>query len=207
MSKSKRSFVVVVAILTVMLIVLSACGETTDLEKRIDELQQQIADLQQVVDAKDSEIEDLNDRIENLNKRIEDLKKEFREEFSNPAGIYSLQQAFDYGYLTKEDLEQIAYHINNQLSYPQPLESSIETAIKEAAAYEIRNRKIEPFLNATADGFTIVEYYGKYSDCFVVRMRNDYDIYPTDVPSWWEEIGGVQFHFTGHDRIMVWKAK
>lgn len=224
----KRFFYVVIAILMVLLFVLSACKETDTLEKKIDELQQQIekfqqqtdeshqqidelqqqlADLQQAVEAKDSEIEDLNQQIKSQDKRIEELLRELRNELSVTAGLFSLQEAYDRGYLTKEDLEQIAYYINNGLSCPEPLDSSIEDAIKESAAYEIRNRQIEPFLDATADGFTIVRYYGNYSNSFVVRMRNDYDLYPTDVPSYWVEIGGVQFHFIGYDDIVVWIAK
>ena len=210
----KRFWGIAVAILMVILFVLSACAETDEHENKIDELQQQIAELQQQLDelqqsveTKDSEIEDLNEQIENQNKRIEELLRELRNELSVATNLYSLQESYDRGYLTKEDLEQIAYYINNELSYLQPLESSIEYAIKEAAAYKIRNREKEPFPDATADGFTIVEYYGNYSDSFVVRMRDDYDLHPSDVSSYWIEIGGVQFHFVGYDRIAVWRVK
>ena len=122
-------------------------------------------------------------------------------------GFYTLQEAYDRGYLTKEDLEQIAYYINNGLSCPEPLDSSIEDAIKESAAYEMRNRETHPYPEATADDFTILNYYGSYSDCFVVSMNDCYDLFPADVPNYWEEIGGVQFHITNYNKIRVWIAK
>ena len=121
--------------------------------------------------------------------------------------VYTLQEAFDFGYLSTENLEQIAYYVNNGLACPQTLESRIEDAIKEAMAYRIRNRELAPCLDATAEGITIVKYYGKYSDSFVVRLRNDYDDHPADIPNYWIEIGGVQFHIRSYDDIMLWRAK
>ena len=158
-------------------------------------------DLQSKIDELQSRIDELEEQIQERDDRIKELEEE------NMGKFYTLQESYDNGFLTKEDLEQIAYLVNNELSYPQKLESDIENAIKDAAAYEMRNRKIEPYLDASADGFTIVRYCGVYSGNYVIIMRNDYDIFPTDVPSYWKEIGGVQFHFVGYDSIVVWREK
>lgn len=121
--------------------------------------------------------------------------------------FYTLSEAYNSGYLSKEDLQSIADYLNEEIEFPESLDSEVEKAIKETAAYNIRNRDIEPFPDATAGGIIIVAFYGVYSDNFVIKMRNNYDLHPDDVPSRWEEIGGIQFHFIGYDRVSVWREK
>ena len=121
--------------------------------------------------------------------------------------LHTLQQAYDKGYLSKKALKSIAKYLNEETESPEPLDGIIKTAIKETAAYNIRNREIASYPNATADGVTIVKYYGLYSGSYVVSMRDQYDLSPTDVPNYWEEIGGVQFHIMSRDKIRVWREK
>lgn len=120
--------------------------------------------------------------------------------------IYTLQQSFDNGYLSYEDLESIAYYINNDLSDSRQLDSGIAESIKESAAKRMREDDIEPIPDAKAEGFTIISYYGCYSDCHVVRLRDEYVLRPTNLPDYWKEIGGVNFHITTYDTVGVYRA-
>ena len=90
-----------------------------------------------------------------------------------------------------------------QKSYDLLTDGDIVQTIKESVAKSLRERKIEPVAEAKAEGVTIVEYYGKYSDGYAVRVRNSYDIFPTDIPDMRIQIGGVEFHFTSYDTFGV----
>ena len=52
--------------------------------------------------------------------------------------FYTLQEAYDGGFLTKDDLETIAYYLNEGIAYPEALDSRTDQAIREAAAYDLR---------------------------------------------------------------------
>lgn len=116
-------------------------------------------------------------------------------------GFYTLQEAYDKGYLNKANLEDIATYINSENVYSELKDDAVVSLIKECATKRIREREIEPVLEAKAEGFTIIGYYGKYADWHVARVRNIYDLHPEDIPDYWREIGGVNFHITSYDMI------
>lgn len=119
------------------------------------------------------------------------------------AVFYTLQKSYDLGYLSQNDLKSIAYYVNNGKSFSVLTDGDIVQTIKESVAKSLRERKIEPVAEAKAEDITIVEYYGKYSDGYAVRVRNSYDIFPTDIPDIRIQIGGVEFHFTSYDTFGV----
>lgn len=122
--------------------------------------------------------------------------------------FYSLQEAYDNGWLTKEDLQTIANYHNNPTQRPK-LSAATEKAIKETRAYDLRygvktseNIK-EP--SATAKDVTIIGYYGEYNDIFVVMITDVYtdcDDAVRDI-----DIAGITFHYISGNRILVWKSK
>ena len=118
-----------------------------------------------------------------------------------------LFRSYDNGLLTKENLEEIACYVNDQLKYPEELDSKVEKKIKNDMAYEIRHAEIKPIENAKPEGIYVVAYYGNYSGYYVVRIRSDYRLTTTDVPSYWVNIGGVDIHIRGHEVFYVWKNK
>ena len=81
--------------------------------------------------------------------------------------FYTLQEAYDNGLLTKENLEEIACYVNDQLKYPEELDSKVEKKIKNDMAYEIRHAEIKPIENAKPEGIYVVAYYGNYSGYYV----------------------------------------
>ena len=153
------------------------------------------SELQSKIDELQSRIEELEEQIRERDERIKELEKE------NVGTLYTLQEAYDNGYLTKEDLEQIAYHVNeNELS--GTLDSKIERAIKEAEADIWRNRANHPEPEATAEEFTIEKYFGVYGRCYVVGIDNVYIGYPANGNRFL--VDGVEF-YTLYYYIKVWK--
>ena len=51
--------------------------------------------------------------------------------------FYTLEEAYNNGLLTKENLEEIAYYINENLNYPKALNRITEKKIKNGMAYKI----------------------------------------------------------------------
>jgi len=125
--------------------------------------------------------------------------------------LYSLQEAYDQGWLSQDALKSIlyfaiyeegllskdelkillfaAYDIDDEnfenfapiLKDPDILSAEIGLTIKEARANDLRTRITSPILEATADGITIVGYYGIYNGCVAVRLDDAYTVYPAIV--------------------------
>ena len=119
--------------------------------------------------------------------------------------FYTLQEAYDNGLLTKENLEEIAYYVNNSLSYPEALDGKIEKKIKNDMAYEIRHAEKAAVKNAKPDGVRVFWYYGEYSDCYIVRLINDYWLLPAGESYNWINIDGVEIHLVNNPPLYVWR--
>lgn len=131
--------------------------------------------------------------------------------------FYTLQEAYDTGYLTKEDVMSIAYYHNGGRVYnedimnedytpipkaPQELSENVSYKIRETVALDLRHSGIK---NAEADGVNIVHYYGTYEDAVAVIVKHSYfgdngdeaiDISDT--------IADVIFHYWTHNQIQIW---
>ena len=165
--------------------------------EKIDELQTQNTQLTEKLKEMQTALDEQAKEIENLK-----LKTATQGEF------YSLQEAYDNGYLTKEDLENIAYYNNNKLlTYPETIDETVAALIKEDAANIRRNQDKLPILDAKAEDFEILKYYGTYNGCYVVLLNEPYDKFFTVIIDEWVTIGGVEFHYIGHLRKSIWKVK
>ena len=118
--------------------------------------------------------------------------------------FYTLQEAYDGGMLTVEDLQVIAEYHEKGVSVPEPLSPDIENAIKEVAARNLREK--ENIEDATADGFWIYRYYGTYNECVAFMIRG-YILYTAEDLDENEIIAGVRFHYNDPNRIMVWSLE
>lgn len=119
--------------------------------------------------------------------------------------FYTLEEAYNNGLLTKENLEEIAYYINENLNYPKALNRITEKKIKNDMAYKIScEMNIE---KAEARDVFIKAYYGEYSGCYVVRIDYEYWAYPAFPVSKWLEIDGVKIHIIYPELYTVWKNK
>ena len=135
------------------------------------------------------------------------------DDFRNPingepkAGeFYTLQEAFDNGWLSRYQLKSIAYHHAQVHSdpklygnfkpiaiNPQNLPKNIENRIKQ--------NYLTAFLNevpsASIEGIEISSYYGIYDNCIIVEMIDKYYVSDLQIDEK-IEIGGVAFYNYGH---------
>ena len=127
--------------------------------------------------------------------------------------FYTLQEAYDQGLLTMDDLKNIAYYQNGESpdenfvpapKNPETLSTETENAIKESRAYYYRNMEIGAIEYAKASGYRITKYYGTYSNMIAVLIVSDYQTY-TDVERIYT-IEGVTFYYGNNNPILVFKA-
>lgn len=208
MKKATKIFIALFLI-AVMAFAVAGCNADTE-----NELQGKIDDLQ-------SQIEDLNDRIAEMeeqlserDKKIDQLEKELAEKCTGT--FYTLQEAYDNGWLTQADVMSIAYYHNRGRIYneemmseeyepvpktPEVLSELTELKIKSAAAKEYR--EIYNMQYAEADGFRITQYYGTYGKCVAVMMRDDYSGESGIV--WTDTVAGVKIHYGSGRTMKIWR--
>lgn len=125
----------------------------------------------------------------------------------NSTGVtYTLEEAYENGFLKKEDIQKIAYYYDedNKAEFPVALSENVEKAVKNTFAAEY-NADGNPSSEATAEDFTVKKFLGYYYKCCVVEADSAlWDPAPTDVPNYREEICGVEFHITNYYPIRVW---
>ena len=119
--------------------------------------------------------------------------------------FYTLQEAYDNGWLTQENLQTIAnYHHDNSISYPESLSDNIAKSIKRSWAKKLKDDN--PETDITEEKVNIVNYYGTYNECVAVIVdRSDVD-YPAVYAPVTIEIGGVSFTYNlYHPQIVIFK--
>jgi hypothetical protein len=123
--------------------------------------------------------------------------------------FYNLQQAFDNELLTNDNLDSIAYYLNDESMpvYPDPVSAEIQGAIKETRAAilraEVDRDGVFRYPNATVEDVTLLEYYGKYNDSYAVMIADSFTEYTA--AEWSETIAGVTFYYSDGNRILIWK--
>jgi len=118
--------------------------------------------------------------------------------------FYSLEQAYHNGWITADELQEIAnlHNENRSLEISEIGEKTIKN-IKETALND--DKEFEP--NAKIEDYKILDYYGHYGDCYVLIINSPYTAHGEVVIDEWREVGGVQFHYTGHYTIKAWKPE
>lgn len=119
--------------------------------------------------------------------------------------FYALQEAYDEGLLTMQDLQTIADFLNGGTASAIELSGEIVELIKETAAIDMRNK--EPDLETKAEDFIILKYYGTYNGSVAVILNDPHHEYPAVEIDIWVEVAGVSFHYVGHGTITVWTKK
>ena len=200
-------------------------GAQNELQNKIDDLQSQIAEMEdrlaEMEDQlceRDATIEDLNGQIEKQDEKIEELEKELAEK--TVGTFYSLQEAYDNGWLTQADLMSIAYYHNggrwhneeimNEDYEPAPktpevLSEITEFKIKCTALKEYKTEfsKTPSASIAKVEDFTITEYHGTYNGCIAVRMIDKFTGYPGVIGT--PKIAGVRFYYGMPNYIKIWR--
>lgn len=126
-------------------------------------------------------------------------KPEKEDEPEERGTFYSLQEAYDQGLITQDDLESIAnyYKSENQ----EELDEEIANAIKETRAYCLRTLSSSSIKNAKADDVTILGYYGTYNNCFAVKIDDDFAVYTTALRE--VTLAGIVFRYSNGNSIII----
>lgn len=126
--------------------------------------------------------------------------------------FYSLQEAYDNGILTVEDLQNIAYYQNGEnnetdfVPLPKdPAHLSDETIkdIKQTHLVALHTRASARCPKAKIDDIAVLEYYGTYNGAVAVKVSDIYSNYPAIVKEL--EVSGVKFIYSG-PVVRIWQA-
>lgn len=184
-------------IVLVLCFTFFACDSGNSLQTQIDQLNAQLVkqqdDLLQY--QKDNEaLQKNNKELEKENAMLKDkifeMEIAIKTAKNEPFGqTYTLETAFEKGFLTVDDLLNIAYYKNGgkdgneQLMEnftPRPLatlDASSERLIKETEAYFWRNSQ-KPIESATAEDIFIKGYYGIYNNYVAVLTTILFQVIP-----------------------------
>ncbi len=111
--------------------------------------------------------------------------------------FYSLQEAYDNGWITEENLQSIADLYHNKQTAP-------EIDISEAVSYSIRKTFADEWNTPIDIEDVFYEYYGEYNGCFAVDVSTKDMV--VDGSMFVETIGNVSITYnTGSSRIEIWK--
>ena len=108
--------------------------------------------------------------------------------------FYSLQEAYDNGWITEENLQSIADLYHNKQTAP-------EIDISEAVSYSIRKTFADEWKASVSD--VSYKYYGEYNDCFAVKVSAKDMVVTTSIDI--VTIGNVSITYTDGGRIKIWK--
>lgn len=120
--------------------------------------------------------------------------------------FYSLQEAYDRGLLSQENLLSIAYYHNNWIPYTDRLSENIAKSIKRDLTKILEEKDNKPIQAVDCETAIIEKYYGTYNNCVAVIVDragvNSGAVYiPISV-----EIGSVTFIYDLYrPQIVVWK--
>ncbi|MDE6302665.1 MAG: hypothetical protein K2M36_03655, partial [Clostridia bacterium] len=101
--------------------------------------------------------------------------------------LYTLDEAYDNGWISQEDLRSISYYWNNKNAdpsfipapiIPSELDPKVDKKIRKAYLQNF-NRKYG-YGKAKLSNIHIYRYYGTYGDCPIIRVSDDilqYDYY------------------------------
>ena len=108
--------------------------------------------------------------------------------------FYSLQEAYDNGWITEENLQSIADLYHNKQTAP-------EIDISEAVSHSIRKTFADECKAPVEE--VSYRYYGEYNGCFAVRLSKKDMV--VDGSMFVETIGNVSITYTDGGRIKIWK--
>ena len=134
-----------------------------------------------------------------------------KKETNPPGEIYSLEKAYENGWITREHLLSIAYYFgqtdnNAELQdenyapipkNPEKLSKKTALKIRKTELYSARSSKAE------LSDVEIIGYYGCYSGYYAVEISASYLLYPAVVNAE-RTIGGVLFVYTNEFPVL-WK--
>lgn len=128
--------------------------------------------------------------------------------------FYSLQESVNAGFLSIDDLKNIAYNLSHEIqdenfaptTYSlEELDREIIKKIKETRLLEIRKAYNALTRKATLNDIQIISYLGTYNGCVAVILTDSYNDYPAAMRE--IVIENVRFKYSNGNDIQIWKDK
>ncbi len=128
--------------------------------------------------------------------------------------FYTVTEAYESGYLTREQVMSIAYYHNGGREHNedimsesyQPLPKAPEK-LSEVTDKAIRKNYLEIYLTqeeeATLSDVKLEEYNGTYNDCVAVMIEATYIGYPQSTHT--EKIDGINIYYKDGNEIFIWR--
>ena len=197
--------------------IVSGCSND-ELLQRLDGLQTELIAQGKKIDEVQTQNTQLTEKLGEMQAMLDEQAKEIENlklKSASSGKFYAVEEAYENGFLTLEDLKSIAYYNNGGRRYneaimsetyapvpkiPEALSEGMQLIIKSTAAKEFN--KIFNTTYAEAKGFRITQYFGIYGDCVAVIMLNDYSGIPGVI--WTETIANVNFN--NIIEIQIWRA-
>ena len=129
--------------------------------------------------------------------------------------FYTVTEAYENGWLTREEVMSIAYYHNGGNRYnedimdenytplpktPKVLSKKTENSIKQTHL----NRHYQGEDYAELSGVRIDMYYGTYNGCVAVFISDEYS--GTTGAEWVEEVAGISISYNSGKRIDIWRS-
>lgn len=124
--------------------------------------------------------------------------------------FYTIDKAYENGWLSKGDLRNIAYYLNRESQdkdfkpapkNPENLSEILKLIIREDGAIYYRNNGSYP--EAVANDICITGYFGKYSDMYAMTLGVVYDAVPDVMTT--KYVDGIKFVYPYPDIVLLWK--
>ena len=165
-----------------------------------------------LLDCLQESVKDINaaDDIANIDSICQNVKTEIdgMDTIEVLGVFYTLQEAYDNGYITVADLQMIAQEIRCDIDVLPP---KIINSVKNLFCNELRLSKdqndklLHPNANVNDITENCIRFYGEYSGVYCFKLWNPYAQYPNGVPDGvGKTIGGVFIRYD-LEEFVIWK--
>ena len=129
--------------------------------------------------------------------------------------FYSLDEAYENGWLTQGDLKNIAYYYHTRYGETEHIDQSFVPTPKtpETLSEDIQNKIKRSYLNEIIDmpnglfdQVIIYNYFGTYHDNIVLHISDNYNAYDYVIETE-HEIGGICFYEYSSAFLRVWRER
>ena len=197
---------ILVTLLVVSLFAFVGCSNTDEMQRKIEELQivlqqqtELLRELQNTNASNAMQIANLTEEIAKLQDQIDTMEKMGIEWFET----FTMEEAYEKGIITKENLQSIADLYNSYTSLPlSELDADVVKRIKITKLYKI-NEAI-----ATIDDVRLEGFYGVFGDdqsVYAVCTSCRYGGYGEGITNL--DIDGVIFYGYSGPAIVIYVAK
>ena len=198
--------IILVTLLVVSLFAFVGCSNTDEMQQKIEDLQQVLqtqteilTELQNTNASNIAQIANLTEEIAKLQDQIDTMEKMGIEWFET----FTMEEAYEKGIITKENLQSIADLYNSYTSLPlSELDADVVKRIKITNLYKI-NEAI-----ATIDDVILEGFYGVFGgdqSVYAVRTFYRYGGYGEGITNL--DIDGVIFYGYSGPAIAIYVAK